>query len=161
VCADRIDCGGRQCQAETTLADKSSGNLFRALLLPLKRADSEVRRMMIALAAADLAGLFIVALVGHGGIFVIIGSWLVGIAIFVVIARRAARYSLGGVMWFVVTVLTFEGWTGMVSWLSIWTGWWSGNQPAYRFTITEVIGAMPLFVGIWLMSRRLSAAALE
>ena len=135
------------------------GNAYKALLLPLKRQDSEIRWMLAALAAGDVVGVAVVASIGEGGIVVLTGMWLVGTLMLLTIGFRFRLYSPGGLMWFVVGYFGFLGLTGSLTLVSVWMGW-PPVQPVARYLIVQSVGLVPLLTAIALMSRKLPARAL-
>lgn len=139
--------------------DQIDKHPYKALFLPLKRADSDIRWMLVLLAVADIVGVAVVARVGYGGFYVLIGCWLAGTAMFIGIAFRFGRYSLAGLVWFALSQLGFLGLAGILTLLGLWTGWLNVD-PVARYLIVQSIALVPLVTGILVMSRKLAAPQL-
>jgi hypothetical protein len=138
------------------LADQSAADTLRLLVSPLKPEDSELRWMLVALAVAFLAEVVVVNLRGGAGLLVLLSTWLAGLVLFgiVVLRLRHHRYSEGGFLGFLLTVLVFQFWTAVVSWIAVLT--WSPSWHVYHLALIEASAALPLLAGIYSMSRRLT-----
>jgi hypothetical protein len=138
------------------LADQSPANPFEALSSPLKREDSELRWMLAGLAAVYLVLAGLIVLLGGGALLVGIASWLGGIAFGAVALIRFGRghFSVGGLTWFLVAILLFQGWAGAAWWWAFLTR--PPNPSLVSLGTVMASAALPLFGVAYVMSRRLT-----
>jgi hypothetical protein len=126
---------------------------------PLRRQDSTLRWVLVALAAAFLTEVWLVNLIGGGGLLLALSSWVGGFLLFCIalLGYFRDRYSMAGLALFSFPIVIFQAWTGIAFWVAVWT--WSPSSPLYYLGLLEASAAVPLFAGIYAMSRRLSATA--
>jgi hypothetical protein len=111
--------------------------------------------MLVGLAAVDIVGASIVTLLGRGGWTVVLITYMGGGALMVVMLLRLRRghYSIAAVAWFMFTILAFNLWNFLVLGASVWARWTGIGR--WTFALVEVISAIPLIVGGWLMRSQL------
>jgi len=71
----------------------------------------------------------------------------------VVIARRIRAYSRTGLVWFLTTYIAFYVWNTVVVLVSVGTRFWASSQ-SYHFGLSVAVGALPLVVGVVVLTRR-------
>ncbi|HYR50854.1 MAG TPA: hypothetical protein VES90_11760, partial [Candidatus Eisenbacteria bacterium] len=99
---------------------EQSPKLFAIFSAPLKREDSELWWMLVALAVAALSGAGIATVVGRGVWLVLLITYFGGGALMCLMAVGLIRnrYSVAGIAWFMGTILTFNVWNILVLQLS-------------------------------------------
>ncbi|TMC79144.1 MAG: hypothetical protein E6I61_10985 [Chloroflexi bacterium] len=120
---------------------------------PVKRGDSELRWLLVALLLVDLAAAVVVSLVGHGGLWVMIGLWAAVVALGIATTIRVMRYG-AGFLWFLITLGIFLGCDWIALALMIWSGV-AVSHPQLSWIATQVLGALPLFITIAVLTRKL------
>lgn len=121
-------------------------------------ADSQLRWMLLALLAVQLGAAALMSLSPHhGSTFAAVGitaMLLAAIAFAVIVGLRIRAYSRTGIRLYFATIVGFNLWNALVTSASIGTRFWALGQPAYHFGISESVGAIPLAVGFWLLTRK-------
>ena len=84
----------------------------------------------------------------------IVGVLAAGIAFAVIVGLRIRAYSRAGILLYFGTLIAFNLWNALVTSVSIATRFWALGQPSYHFGISELVGTLPLVIGIWLLGRR-------
>jgi hypothetical protein len=125
----------------------------------VRKADREFRWILAVVAAVYVVVALLVSIsfprrgspvAGIAALLVIAG----GLVAVVVLGRRMRAYSMAGIAWYVIAIAIFLLWNGVVTGVSLLSGWWSPKQPSYHFAISEALGAIPLIVAVWLFGRR-------
>ena len=112
--------------------------------------------MLIAFVTVDLAAAVLVA--PQRGIWsagVVIGAWVAINLLFGLVALRIRRYSKGGFAWFIVASAAFLGMTPIALLVPYWLGMTFSST---TWIVEEVIAAVPMFVVIAVLSRKLRSA---
>ena len=123
------------------------------------QADHQLAWLLLGVAAVYLAAAGVISTLpdlrrgGPAG-FVILAVVLVGLVGLVLVAVRIRAYSRTGVLLYFGGIAVFNIWNAIVGGVSIGTRWWASTQPSYHFGISELVGAVPLFVAAWLIGRR-------
>lgn len=124
----------------------------------VRRADSQFRWMLIAIAAIYLVGAGLASgvprpwstLAGVLLVMVVFG----GVAAILVVGRRIRAYTRSGLVGFLAAISAFLLWNALVTGVSLMTGWWAPHQPGYHLVVSEAVGVIPLIVGALLLGRR-------
>ena len=123
----------------------------------LQKADWELRAMLAAIIAVYLGVAALMSVIGRGGsalgAVAVVAMVAAGLIFIVVAALRVRAYSRRGIMLFLGTLVAFNVWNSLVTSLSIGTRFWAQGQPSYHFGVSELVGTIPLVVGVWLFSR--------
>jgi hypothetical protein len=108
----------------------------------------------VGLLMTDLVAAALVRGSLRGEVYVLAGAW-VGITVLGIGASfRFARYSEGGLFWFLITLPVFLGW----NWLTLLGLFWTGvtrQQPHLAWLVGEVIGALPLVLTVTVLTLKL------
>lgn len=124
----------------------------------VRQADAQLRRMLLVLLAAYLGVAVLMSLSPHrGSTFAAVGitaMLVVAVATAVIVGLRFRAYSRAGIRLYFGTIIAFNLWNALVTSASIATRFWALGRPSYHFGISEMVGAVPLVVGVWLLSRR-------
>ena len=124
----------------------------------VRRADLQLRWMLLAVLGTYLAAAVLVSIGPHRGTPIaaigIIGAVVVGLVLAVVAGLRIRAYSRAGILVYFATLIAFNLWNAAVSSISIVTGFWASGRPAYDFGISAAIGLLPLAIGATLVARR-------
>ena len=127
--------------------------LIAELKSPLKPGDSELRWILVALLVADLVAAGVVTVIGRGGLWVLIGVWVVGTVLGFGTVFRVQRYG-PGFLWFLITLPVFLGWNWIMLGVMILSGTAIGHA-RLAWVVTELLGVLPLVFTIVILSRKL------
>ena len=124
----------------------------------MKRQDSRLRWTLAGAAIVYLCGALITGALRHGAFWLLAGSMIGGIIVLAVMVPRLLRgaYSDAAALWFLVTVLVFQAWTGVAFWIGLLA--LSRDTPDYILGLMEASAAIPLVVGALAMTRKLRSA---
>ena len=124
----------------------------------VRRTDHQFRRVLLGIAAMYLVTATIVGLFPYGGSpaagLALVVIFVGGLAGTVVLMLRIRAYSRTGILWFTGACAAFTWWNAAVIGVSMVTGWWGPHQPGFHFSVSAVVGAIPLVVAAWLVGRR-------
>ena len=129
-----------------------------SLATAVRRADGQLRWILIVVAATYIlvaAVLSSLPLRGSGlGDVVLLAFGLFGVAAIIVVGVRIRAYSRAGIYWYFGGMVVFNVWNGIVSGVSIATGFWSTTQPNSDLLVSVLVAVIPLIAAAWLMGRR-------
>jgi hypothetical protein len=124
----------------------------------IRRTDRQLGIILLGLAAAFVAVGVVVGLSPvKGGSTSALAAFLVLMLCaavgFVALFWRIRAYSRTGIRRFTIACAAFTFWNALVAGVSSATHWWAADQPAGHFTVSAVVGAIPLVVAAWLLVR--------
>lgn len=124
----------------------------------VRRADSQLRWMLLALLGAYLGVAVLMSLSSphHGSTFAAVGiiaMLVAALAVAVIVGVRIRAYSRAGIRLYFGTIIAFNLWNALITSASIATRFWALGQPSYHFGLSEIVGVAPLVIGLWLLSR--------
>ena len=120
----------------------------------VRKADAQLGRILGVLAAAVVGIGFLMSVAPHLVGPAVAAIYLGAISVVMVVFLRIRAYSRTGLRIFSLTASTFTIWNALCAGVSVATRWWSSSQPSYHFGVTEAVTAVPLVIGIWLLSRK-------
>jgi hypothetical protein len=120
----------------------------------VRRNDVQLGRLLAIVVVADLGIAGLMSVAPHLAGPAVLLLYASAIALVVPVFVRIRAYSRTGLKIFTGSAFTFTIWNGLVSGVSVATRWWSPSQPSFHFGVSEAICALPLLVGIWLLSRK-------
>lgn len=121
----------------------------------VRRSDSQLRFVLLALAATYLAIGVVVGRFPHGGHFAgptVLAIFTAGVALVVVLFWRIRAYSKPGLLRFSISGAGFTIWNTAVIGASFASGWFGPNQAGWHFTVTAAVASIPLVVAAWLLA---------
>lgn len=124
----------------------------------VRRIDGQFGRILIVAAAFYLTVGVLAGVSDLGGRTFTVLAFLVvvagGLLATLLLLVRIRAYSRSGQLWFSASALGFTVWNAAVAGASSTSGWWGPTQPASHFTVSALIGAVPLVMAAWLIGRR-------
>ena len=120
----------------------------------VRKADARLAKVLGVLLVADLGIAGLMSVAPHLAGPAVLALYTSAIVLTSGVLVRTRAYSRAGLQIFTLAAFTFTVWNAVVSGLSVATRWWSPSQPSFHFGLSEAICALPLLVGIWLLSRR-------
>jgi hypothetical protein len=126
----------------------------------VRRSDHQLAWMLLSVVAVYLATGGVISTLpslrrgGPVAGLAILAILIVGVLGMIFVGLRIRAYSRTGVLLYFGGIAVFNIWNATVTSVSIFTGWWALTQPSYHFGISELVGAVPLFIAAWLIGRR-------
>ena len=123
----------------------------------VRRSDSQLRFILLAVAAMYVAIGVIVGRYPHGGHFAgpaVLTIFAAAVAATAVLGWRIRAYSKPGMLRFTLYLSAFTIWNSVVVAVSLAGGWIAPHQPGWHFTITAAVASISLVVAAWLLARR-------
>ena len=130
----------------------------RAALAVADRRASQMRAADVQL--AWILSLFVVGVLVIAGLMsvafhnagpAVLGTYVLGTALVVVVLVRIRAYSRRGLQIFALSASTFAVWNALAAGVSVATRWWAPSAPDFHFGVTEAVAILPLLIGIWLL----------
>jgi hypothetical protein len=122
--------------------------------LGVRRSDSQLRFVLLTIAATYLAIGVVVGRFPHGGHLAgptVLAIFAVGVILAVVLFWRVRAYSKPGVLRFALYGFGFTIWNMAVIGASFASGWFGPNQLGWHFTVSAAVASIPLVLAAWLL----------
>jgi hypothetical protein len=121
----------------------------------VRRSDSQLRFVLLAIAATYVAIGVVVGRFPHGGHLAgptVLAIYGAGVAMAVVIFWRVRAYSKPGILRFTLWCAGFTIWNSAVIGASLASGWFGPNIAGWHFTVSAAVAATPLVAAAWLLA---------
>ena len=123
--------------------------------LGVHRSDSQLRFVLLAIAATYVAIGVVVGRFPHGGHLAgptVLAIFAAGVAVAGVVFWRVRAYSKPGILRFSLYCSGFTIWNSAVIGASFASGWFGPSMAGWHFTVSAAVAAIPLVAAAWLLA---------